>query len=165
MLPKALFLSFGALWIPAAVGWTCVQPDSALARWRLLIVVVFLTPFVLVKGMGGVWFLAFPFVVSTSAAGPTASLKLGERSLRVAPAELAAANLLVDGGIWGGLTTYTAAGVAGFDADQAGVYASPRITLPPNPAWLGTALWVQALIVDAAMQPVDVTNVVRLSLE
>ncbi len=68
-VPKSLFWSFGALWIPAAVGWTCVRPGSVLARWRLLIVVVLLSPFVLVKGMGRVWFMAFPFVLPLALLG------------------------------------------------------------------------------------------------
>jgi hypothetical protein len=65
-LPKSLLLSFGILWIPAAVGWRLVESRSALARWRLLIPLILVAPFVLVKDMGRVWFLAFPLMLPLS---------------------------------------------------------------------------------------------------
>jgi hypothetical protein len=65
-LPKSLLLSFGVLWIPAAVGWRLVEPRSILARWRLLIPLILVIPFVLVKDPGRIWFLAFPLVLPLS---------------------------------------------------------------------------------------------------
>jgi hypothetical protein len=65
-LPKSLLLSFGVLWIPAAAGWRLVEPGSVLARWRLLIPLILVTPFVFVKDTGRIWFLAFPLVLPLS---------------------------------------------------------------------------------------------------
>lgn len=65
-LPKSLLLSFGVLWIPAAVGWRLVESRSVLARWRLLIPLIVVTPFVFVKDLGRIWFLAFPLVLPLS---------------------------------------------------------------------------------------------------
>ena len=67
--PRSLLASFGALWLPAAVGWRCARPGSPLARWRLLIPLVLVAPFVFVKGMGRVWFFAFPFVLPLALLG------------------------------------------------------------------------------------------------
>jgi len=117
-------------------------------------------------GTGSPRHLALPLIVATSAAGPTAAIDVGGGvHLRLAPAELALATLFLDAGLSGPLATYAAGGVAGFDTDQPGVYATPRIPLPANPTWKGTALWLQALVVDDNMLPVGSTNAVRLTFD
>ena len=68
-LPKSVFLSFGALWIPALVGWRLATPGSPLHRWRPLIPIVLLTPLLLVTDLQRVWFLAFPFVLPLALLG------------------------------------------------------------------------------------------------
>lgn len=114
---------------------------------------------------GGPTHMMLPLVVSMSAAGPTTSLRIGNATLRVNPAELQLADLFVQAGFGGPLGTYTASGVAGFDEDQRGVSASQRFTVPANPALQGMVLWLQGLVVDAKMQPVDSTNVVRWTFQ
>ena len=67
-------------------------------------------------------------------------------------------------GLFGPLVRYRARGVAGFDEDQLGVYASPHVTVPPSPSLFGGVLWIQGLVVDGRLEPVDATNVVRMTL-
>jgi hypothetical protein len=107
---------------------------------------------------------AFPFVVSLSPNGPTANLPLGNVTMRVDPAALGSANFLVSAGLHGSLALYPKQGQAGWDEDQPGVYASPRVRIVPDPALIGLTLWVQGFITDNALNFVDTTNVVRLVL-
>jgi hypothetical protein len=63
IVPKALFASFGVLWIPAAAGWRMVEKESPLARLRPLAAIVFVAPLVLIKGPAHSWFYMFPVVI------------------------------------------------------------------------------------------------------
>jgi hypothetical protein len=106
----------------------------------------------------------FPFLVATSAGGPDQDLPLGGATLRVNAAELGTAGLLVGAGLHGPLARYVAASGAGFDEDQLGAYASPRVPFASDPALIGLAVWLQGVVTDVALAPVATTNVVRWTL-
>lgn len=116
-------------------------------------------------GSGAPTHTALPLVVATSASGPFTTLPVGLARLRVAPGELDGVAFFVNAGLVGSLTRYTAGGVAGFDEDQRGVWASAPISVTPNPAFVGVDLWLQALLVDHRTFAIaDATNAVRFSL-
>ncbi|MEZ5965145.1 MAG: hypothetical protein R3F56_15025 [Planctomycetota bacterium] len=106
--------------------------------------------------------LAFPFLVALGSVGPTTSLSLGPALLRVDPAGLGLASLLIDAGLAGPLQRVAAASGSGFDVDLLGCAASPPVPVMPNRSLSGAALWVQALVTTTALEPVATTNAVRL---
>ncbi|MCC6670182.1 MAG: hypothetical protein IT458_03920 [Planctomycetes bacterium] len=109
--------------------------------------------------------VALPLVVSTAPGGPNTSLDLGNGAvLRIDPASLGLADLFVAAGLGGAITRYAKAGVAGWDEDQEGVYATPRIPLRANPSLVGVTLWVQGLVLTSGMAPAATTNVTRWTL-
>lgn len=108
--------------------------------------------------------VAFPFLVAIGATGPTITWGAGVTSLRLDPASLGLASLLVDAGFAGGLRRVAAGGVVGFDVDQPGTWASAPLPIAPNRTLLGVQLWIQALVTTTSLTSVASTNVVRLSL-
>lgn len=106
---------------------------------------------------------AMPFVTAMNLGGPTVPLSIGTTTVRFDPSALGLASLWVDLGQFGPLQTLAPATVAGFASGQQGVWAGPAVTFLADPRLLGLDLWIQALIVDAAMIPVDSTNAVRLT--
>jgi hypothetical protein len=108
--------------------------------------------------------LAFPFVVALGAGGPTATVGVGPVPMRIDPAGLGTASLLVQAGMFGALDRLPAATTAGFDVDQPGVWNSAPLGVSPNRSLVGLDLWIQALLTTTALSPVHATNVVRLSL-
>lgn len=108
--------------------------------------------------------LALPFLVATGPTGPTSTLPFGGVPLRLDPAALPLASLLIDAGLAGPLVRVPAASGAGFDTDQLGLFHSPPLTVAPSRALAGAALWIQALVVTNGLAPVASTNVVRLVL-
>jgi hypothetical protein len=108
--------------------------------------------------------LAFPFVVAQGAGGPTATIPFGAVPMRVDPAGLGVASLLVDAGMFGPLDRLPAATTGGFDLDQAGVWNSAPLGVAPNRSLVGLDLWLQVLLTTTGLAPVHATNVVRLSL-
>jgi hypothetical protein len=113
---------------------------------------------------GSATHLAYPFLVSQSAAGPTATIDVFGVKMRVNPAELAACDAFIQAGLFGAIKRYAPAGAAGWDAEQKGVWTSGKVALPPSPALIGANLWLSALITTVGMQPVAATNVVRLTI-
>lgn len=77
-IPKDFLRSFHVLWVLAAIGWTKVDSDSPLYRWRWLTFVVVLAPFVLVKSLGRTWSFAFPFVLPLTLLGIRGWMSAGE---------------------------------------------------------------------------------------
>ena len=104
----------------------------------------------------------FPFIVSTSSGGPTSILQLGAARMRVNLGELTVAAAFIEAGLFGKIDRYGAKGAVGFDEDQLGGYATPRITVPANVSLKGKVLWLQGLITKG-LTPIDTTNVVRFS--
>ena len=81
-IPKELLRSFHVLWVLAALGWTKVEPGAPLHRWRWLVPVVVLAPFVLVKGLAGTWNFAFPFVLPLALLGMRGWISSGDGDRR-----------------------------------------------------------------------------------
>ncbi|MDP6930078.1 MAG: hypothetical protein QF412_10290, partial [Planctomycetota bacterium] len=82
--------------------------------------------------------------------------------MRVNLGELTVAAAFIEAGLFGKIDRYGAKGAVGFDEDQLGGYATPRITVPANVSLKGKVLWLQGLITKG-LTPIDTTNVVRFS--
>lgn len=112
---------------------------------------------------------AIPLIVATSKAGPNRDLPLSATSpaavLRVNLAELQFFDLFLGAGLFGKLGEVKSGGAAGFAEDQTGAWASPRLTVAPDPALVGRYFWIQAAILDQNMRVVDVTNAVRMAVQ
>jgi len=112
---------------------------------------------------------AIPLIVATSRSGPNQDLPLSATSkaavLRVNLKELQFFDLFLGAGLFGKLGLVKAKGPAGFAADQLGAWNSPRLTVAPDRALVGLYFWIQAAILDANMNVVDVTNAVRMAVQ
>ncbi|MBK8096627.1 MAG: hypothetical protein IPK26_05935 [Planctomycetes bacterium] len=106
---------------------------------------------------------ALPFVTAVNLAGPTTSLAIGSTVVRIDPSAAGLLSLWLDLGQFGLLQTLVAGSAAGFSVDQNGVWAGPPVTFPVDPRLVGLDLWIQALIVDTTLVPVDSTTAVRLT--
>lgn len=105
--------------------------------------------------------LAFPFLVAIGTR-PSVTLPIGGAPLRVDPASLGLASLLVEAGFAGPLTRLPAASGGGFDVDQVGTFNSLPLQVGRSRALVGAAVWVQALVTTTSLAPAATTNAVRL---
>jgi hypothetical protein len=115
-------------------------------------------------GAGPPTHLALPLLVAVGAAGPTTTFDWGAGHLRIDPASLSFATLLIQGGYSGALVRVPAASGLGFDVDQPGTFNSMPLPVVPNSSVIGAQLWLQALVATTSLTIVATTNAVRLKL-
>lgn len=107
--------------------------------------------------------VAFPIVVSDSAAPPTQTLRFNQVDFLFNPAGLSLATLFSGAGIYGSLAKYKAGGAVGHRQDQASVWHSGRIPFMKDKSLSGLSFWVQTLLFDAKKNTSCAeTNAVRL---
>jgi len=105
--------------------------------------------------------LCLPLVTAIGAAMPDKTLAIDKATLLVDPARAQALTAFLQAGVLGTLALYKKNGVAGHRADQPGVFVTPRIPVPRDPALKDATMWVQALLLANGGFP-GASNVVRV---
>jgi hypothetical protein len=107
--------------------------------------------------------LCLPLIVSTRFDPVFASTTIDSAVLRLDQGFLNLVDFWLGVGAVGPIARYGKASGAGFDQDQTGVYASPKLSWPKG-VGAGAVFWTQAVVLDlTTFRLVEATNVVRFT--
>ncbi len=70
-------MTFGVIWLLAALGWRAAATRPPLAQWRFLLIPILLAPFLLVRNVPRVWSYAFPLMIPLALLGLRRVLEVG----------------------------------------------------------------------------------------